>query len=206
MEHHPPPADLPQRLETFAQLVEAAPFNLVSRRARAELRTRHVPESLAFAELLPPDGRFLDLGSGGGLPGMVLALHGPAREVHLLDATAKKTAFLVRAASVLGVDVQVHTIRAEDAAQGAMPGSFDVVTARALAPLDRLVAWAAPFLAADGRLAAIKGERWASEVEAAGPAIRAAGLRILDTPASDPWLAPGPDRPLAPRVVMLGRA
>lgn len=205
MERRAPPSDLPHRLETFARLVETAPFNLVSSRARTELRSRHIPECLAFSELLPRQGRFLDLGSGGGFPGLVLALHGPSREVHLLDATAKKTAFLERAAVTLQVDVVVHTVRAEDAAQGALRGSVDVVTARALAPLDRLAGWAAPFLAAGGRLAAIKGERWAEELDAAGSVIRAAGLEVLDTPESDPRLAPGPDRPLAPRVVMLGR-
>lgn len=206
MERRPPPTDLSRQLESFVQLVEAAPLNLVSRRALTELRTRHVPECLALAEFLPLEGRFLDLGSGGGFPGMILAIHGPSREIHLLDATAKKTAFLERAGRSLGLRVRVHTTRAEDAGRGPLRGTFDVVTARAVAPLERLVTWGAPFLAPTGRLAAIKGERWAAELDAATPAIQAAGLRVLGTPASDRQLAPGPDRPVAPRVVMLGRA
>ena len=193
-------------LDRFAALVQSSPHNLVSARAREELRGRHVPECLAFAELLPVTGRFLDLGSGGGFPGIIVALHGRERTVHLLDATAKKTAFLRNTAARLGVPVEVHTGRAEDLGAGALGGTFDVVTARAVAPLVTLVAWAEPFLGPGGALYAIKGERWGEELAAASREIERRGLEPRSTPSTDQRFGPTPDRPHAPRVVMLQRA
>lgn len=91
MDLHPDPA-IRERLQRFAALVRASEHNLVSRRARDELESRHVPECVRLAQVLPRGTqRVLDIGSGGGFPGMVLAITRPELEVHLLDATAKKT-------------------------------------------------------------------------------------------------------------------
>ncbi len=193
-------------LDQFAELVRSSPHNLVSSRARDELKGRHIPECLAFAELLPRTGRFLDLGSGGGFPGIVVALHGPERTVHLMDATRKKTAFLRHAAATLGIDVEVHTGRAEELGRGELGRTFDVVTARAVAPLRMLVAWASPFLRPRGDLYAIKGERWLAELQEAAPNLKRWGLQVHATPASDARLGPRSGNPHAPRVVMLRRA
>lgn len=193
-------------LDRFADLVRSSPHNLVSSRARDELEGRHIPECLAFAEILPRRGRFLDLGSGGGFPGIVIALHGPERTVHLLDATRKKTVFLRDAASRLGIDIEVHTGRAEDLGRGELGRTFDVVTARAVAPLSMLVGWASPFLRPQGDLYAIKGERWMAELDDAAPDLKRWGLQVHATPASDPRLGPRSGHPHAPRVVMLRRA
>jgi 16S rRNA (guanine527-N7)-methyltransferase len=194
-----------ERLARFAELVRASEHNLVSRRARDELETRHIPECVALAAVLPRGPqRLLDLGSGGGFPGLVLAIVRPELEVHLLDATAKKTAFLSQAADELGVDVTVHTGRAEDLQRGDLEGSFDVVTARAVAALDRLVGWAIPFLRRGGVLYAVKGERWEEELDAARRAMQRYGASLVATPEdlhSDAGPAPG----ATPRVVMLGR-
>lgn len=199
------PEALVSALERFATLVRTSPHNLVSARAREELWERHIAESLAFAELLPDRGRFLDLGSGGGFPGMVVALHGPDRTVHLLDATRKKTVFLRETAATLGIDVRVHTGRAEALGSGELGATFDVVTARAVAPLVTLVGWAVPFLRSRGSLYAIKGERWAAEVDEALPEIERCGLVVHATPADDERFGPTSHRPEAPRVVMLRR-
>ncbi len=199
------PGALAPALERFETLVRTTPHNLVSARAREELLARHIPECLAFAELLPERGRFLDLGSGGGFPGIVVALHGPGRRVHLLDATRKKTAFLREAAATLGIDVEVHTGRAEALGSGELGATFDVVTARAVAPLVTLVGWAAPFLRSQGALYAIKGERWAAEVDEAMPEIERRGLVVQTTPSDDERFGPTSHRPEAPRVVMLRR-
>ncbi|MTV25268.1 16S rRNA (guanine(527)-N(7))-methyltransferase RsmG [Nitriliruptoraceae bacterium ZYF776] len=202
-----PSTEQHDRLERFAALVAASPHNLVSRRARDELSTRHVPECVAFARMLPRGAtRVLDLGSGGGFPGLVVAIVRPDLHVDLLDATAKKTSFLREAAEELGVDVSVHTGRAEELGrQDGFRAAFDVVTARAVAPLDRLVVWSVPFLRAGGLLYAMKGERWADELAAARASIERTGASVVATP--DDVAIPGDDAAApTPRVVMLARS
>jgi 16S rRNA (guanine527-N7)-methyltransferase len=200
-----------QRLARYVALVAASPHNLVSRGARAELSTRHVPESVAIAHLLPAGpARLLDVGSGGGFPGLVIAIVRQELEVHLLDATAKKTAFLRAAAAELGAEVTVHTGRAEDLARGELGGSFDLVTARAVAPLRRLLAWTIPFLRPGGVLYAIKGDRWQEELDQATPFLRKAGARVVATPddldAATPASTQDGAGPSRPRVILLSRA
>jgi 16S rRNA (guanine527-N7)-methyltransferase len=193
-------------LRRFAELVAASPHNLVSKRAREELRTRHIPECVALASLLPSGTRrLLDVGSGGGFPGLVIAIVRPELEVHLLDSTAKKTTFLRETADELGLDnVAVHTGRAEELARGSLGGSFDVVTARAVAALDRLLAWTVPYLTPEGVLYAVKGERWREELEQATAELRRTGARVLATPDDLPQLD-GEGIEARPRVVMIGR-
>ncbi|MFP4636401.1 MAG: 16S rRNA (guanine(527)-N(7))-methyltransferase RsmG [Nitriliruptoraceae bacterium] len=200
-------------LERFAAAVASSPHNLVSRRDRTELLTRHVPESEAIGRLLPPGpARLLDIGTGGGFPGFVIAVTRPDLEVHLLDSTSKKTRFLAEIARELAVEVTVHTGRAEDLGRGDLAGGFDAVTARAVAPLDRLVGLAAPFLRAGGTLFAIKGERWRDELDTARPVIARAGLVVAATPEDAPVVPLGdpqrggePGSVSIPRVVMLRR-
>lgn len=188
------------RLTTFADAVAASPHNLVSKRARSELLSRHVPEAVELARMLPPGpARVLDVGSGGGFPGMVIAIVRRDLKVELLDSTRKKTRFLEQTADALGLTVPVHTGRAEQLAAGELAGSFDVVTARAVASLAQLVPWCEPFLAPGGQIYALKGERWSDELEAARSAIGRAGLTVSATPGG------GDDAVTGPRVVMLRR-
>lgn len=192
------------QLRAFAEAVRRSPHNLVSRRAREELDTRHVPEAVALAGLLPAGPhRLLDVGSGGGFPGMVVAIVRTDLEVHLLEATRKKVDFLQQTASALQLEVTVHHGRAEDLARHSLAGGFDLVTARAVAPLDELLELTLPFLAADGALYAVKGERWADELAAAEQALRRAGGVVLATPDD---LLPTADGDHHPRVVVIGRA
>lgn len=202
----PVPNEQRATLDRFAAAVAASPHNLVSQRAREELLTRHVPEAVAVAQLLPSSGgRLLDIGSGGGFPGFVIAVVRPDFEVHLLDSTAKKTRFLREIADELAVSVSVHTGRAEELGRGALADQFDVVTARAVAPLDRLARLAAPFLAPGGVLYAVKGEQWGTELASAERAIARAGLVLAATP-DDLEPAVDSDEAVAPKVVMLSRA
>lgn len=195
-----------ERLQRFAELVRASEHNLVSKRARDELETRHVPECVALAAMLPHGPqRVLDIGTGGGFPGMVLAIVRPELEVHLLDATAKKTAFLVEAARDLQVPVTVHTGRAEDHQRGELAGAFDVLTARAVAPLERLVGWSVPFLRLGGLLYAVKGERWEQELVEARTALARAGAAVVATPDDVVHSADRAPAGVRPRVVMLNR-
>ncbi|MFA9443889.1 16S rRNA (guanine(527)-N(7))-methyltransferase RsmG [Egicoccus sp. AB-alg6-2] len=197
------PAMQATALEAFVAAVEASPHNLVSRQARQELRARHLAESMAFARGLPSGpARVLDLGSGGGFPGVVVAIVRQDLRVALLDSTTKKVEFLRGVVAELELDVEVHHGRAEDLGGGALRATFDLVTARAVAPLERLVPWAFPFLRAGGQLHAIKGERWAQELREAEPVLRRLGGRVLATPAENDGAGIGP----SPRVVTLVRS
>jgi len=190
-----------QRFEWFARALRASPHNLLSPKALAELEDRHLPEAAVFARELPQVARILDIGSGGGLPGVVIAIMRPETDVHLLEATGKKARFLEELRDELGLSMTVHHGRAESLAKPPLSGSFDVVTARAVAPLSRLVGWCAPYLRPGGTLHAIKGERWEQELEEARSAITAAGLTVQRLPET----ADRAEGDLRPLVLILGR-
>jgi 16S rRNA (guanine527-N7)-methyltransferase len=193
------------RLVRLAEAIASSPHNLVSKRAKTELRTRHLPECARFATMLPEVGPLLDVGSGGGLPGLVIAILRPDLEVHLLESTGKKARFLRETAANLGLTVVVHEGRAEELATSSLAASFAVITARAVAPLERLIVWTEPYLAPHGALYAIKGERWADEVREAKPGLEALGLTVRADPDRDPQLAPSASDPHRPRVVIIAR-
>ncbi len=191
------------RMKRFAGLVRDSPHNLMSASALAELESRHIPEAQELARMLPTGPhvtRLLDVGSGGGLPGMVIAIERPDLDVHLLDSREKKTDFLVQTAAELDVPVTVHRGRAEDLASGALGGSFHVVTARAVAPLARLLGWTLPFLTEGGLLYAVKGERWEEELSGAIEELRTFQGRVIATPDDM-----GSPEPSSPRVVIVAR-
>lgn len=170
-----------ERLAGLAAAVRSSPHNLVSRRALDEIESRHLPESVALARMLP-DGpaRLVDVGSGGGFPGIVIAVIRDDLEVTLVEATGKKARFLERTASELDVDVTVVNRRMEEAVE--LRGCFQLATARAVAPLQRLIPWTIPLLSPGGRLYAVKGERWAEELEEARAQLRATGAEVVATP------------------------
>ena len=117
--------------------------NLVSSATLADVWTRHIADSLQIFGLAEGRERWLDLGSGGGFPGLVigicLAEQGRGR-IDLVESNARKCAFLRHAARVTGAPVKVHAARIEDVI-GDFTGKVDVVTARALAPLPQLLVW-----------------------------------------------------------------
>jgi len=155
------------RLDGYAALLSRwnTRINLVSFRNPAELRRRHVEDCLQLLPLLPPgDGAAADLGSGAGLPGLVLALAEPGREWHLVEADQRKAAFLRAAAAEAGAgNVRVHAERIESVA---LP-PLALLTARALAPLPDLLAHAERLLRPDGAALFPKGRRAADELTAA---------------------------------------
>jgi 16S rRNA (guanine527-N7)-methyltransferase len=186
-------ADLTAQLGRYAAAVRACPHNLMSRAGLEELEERHIPESVRFAERLPRNARVVDIGAGGGLPGLVIAIVRRDLEVHLVESTGKKAAFLEETAALLGIDAKVHHARVEEVSKGPLGNGFDVVTARAVAPLDRLVDLAVPLLRPGGSLFAIKGSRWGEELAEAQGRIRHHGLVLVDQPDAE---TPGLGGPL----------
>lgn len=117
--------------------------NLVSSATLTDVWTRHIADSLQLYGLAPNAQNWLDLGSGGGFPGLVLGICLAERfdgHIHLVESNARKCAFLRHAARVTGAPVTVHAARIEDVV-GEFVGCVDVVTARALAPLPQLLDW-----------------------------------------------------------------
>ncbi|MCB2102432.1 MAG: 16S rRNA (guanine(527)-N(7))-methyltransferase RsmG [Rhodobacterales bacterium] len=157
-------ADL-DRLGAYLDLLEKwqARINLVGPATLARAWSRHVLDSAQLRPLIPPGAVVVDLGSGAGFPGLVLAaLHdGP---VHLVESDLRKGVFLAEANRLLGGRAILHNVRIEAAD---LPPA-DVVTARALAPLDRLLALARPLLAPGGKCLFPKGARADEELTACG--------------------------------------
>ena len=136
---------------------------------------RHILNCAAMAELIPPDCAIIDLGSGAGLPGLVLAILRPAAKVTLLEPMARRVAFLQECAEALNLrNVTVVRGRAEELA-GRL--AADVVTARAVAPLERLARLAAGLARPGGVVLAIKGVSAPAEVARAQPELRRLGFR-----------------------------
>jgi 16S rRNA (guanine527-N7)-methyltransferase len=153
------------RLAAYVDLLErwSERINLVGRATLADPWRRHILDSAQLLPLVPRGTRrLLDLGSGAGFPGLVLAILG-VPGVELVEADARKCAFLREAARVAAAPVTIHPRRIE-----AMPArAADVVTARALAPLDRLLALAEPFLGPRTVCLFLKGARAGEELAAA---------------------------------------
>jgi len=140
--------------------------NLVAPATLAAVWERHFADSAQLLSLAPEARRWLDLGSGAGFPGMVLAILLKDKEnakVDLVEANAKKCAFLGAVKRETGAPANVHRMRIEDAANQ-LAGPFDVVTARALAPLNQLFTLCAPFMGQGTRLLLLKGRDVALEL------------------------------------------
>ncbi|HEY8383914.1 MAG TPA: 16S rRNA (guanine(527)-N(7))-methyltransferase RsmG [Microvirga sp.] len=119
--------------------------NLVGPATLQEVWTRHIADSLQLLALAPDARRWLDLGSGAGFPGLVLAIAGSGTEVHLVESNSRKCAFLRHVARLTGAPARVHEARLETVVPD-FRGRADVVSARALAALPQLLAWTQPLL------------------------------------------------------------
>ena len=148
---------------------------VIGPREADRLWDRHLLNSAVVEELVPDGCRVLDVGSGAGLPGIPLAIARPDLTVVLLEAMVRRVAWLRDVIDELGLPVSVHRGRAEDSSVRDELGDYDVVTARAVAPLGRLAGWALPLVAPTGRLLAVKGASAEEEVARDIGAVRAAG-------------------------------
>jgi 16S rRNA (guanine527-N7)-methyltransferase len=167
------------RLARYLDLLLAANqrMNLTRITDRPAAEVQHVGDALTLLPLLPAGGiRLADVGSGGGVPGIPLAIARPDARVMLIESTKKKGAFLKETAAALGLtNVSVSEWRAEEVGRSNSRETFDVAVARAVATLDWLAEWCLPLVKRGGKLLAMKGARAAEEVPAARKAIKLLG-------------------------------
>lgn len=168
-----PAADLTpatrQRLAAYRDILLrwTTRINLVAERQPAAVDDRHIADCLQLVALLPAKGAIADLGSGGGLPGLVMAIASPDRRFLLIEADRRKAAFLLDATARLGLtNVTVHTIRIEAFVS---PPDLTTVTARALAPLATLLVHAHRLLPPGGIALFPKGRGAEQELTQASP-------------------------------------
>ena len=160
-----------------------AVYNLTSVRDPMRMMTHHVLDSLAAVPAFDSARNVLDVGAGGGLPGMVLAIAKPAMKVAMIDTVHKKTAFLTQVKAELGLaNVTVYTMRVEDLE---VEDKFDVITSRAFADLSDFVNWSEHVLAEDGQFIALKGTAPPEEQERLPQDWKVTQLRPLAVPGLD---------------------
>lgn len=186
---------------------------LLGPREVPRLWERHLLNCAVVAALVPPGARVVDVGSGAGLPGVPLALARPDVEVVLVEPLLRRATFLQEVVTALRLD-RVTVVR--DRAESAPVERADVVTARAVAPLERLAGWCLPLVAPGGALLALKGERAEEELASARVSLTAYGavswtVEVVGAEAVDPptrvvrgVLAPGADPVPRPASVRPG--
>lgn len=161
-------------------------WGLVGPREGPRIWERHVLNSIALEPLLPTDASVVDVGSGAGLPGIPLAIVRPDLRVTLLEPMLRRSSFLELSVAELGLADRVEVIRARAQDHRAR---YDVVTARAVAELDRLVQWCAHLLAPNGRMVVLKGASAPAELDSAQASLGRLGLggtvHELAIPGSD---------------------
>jgi 16S rRNA (guanine527-N7)-methyltransferase len=160
-----------ERLSRYADLVRLwqARINLVAPSTLDDLWHRHIADCAQLTEFVPADARVLvDLGSGGGFPGIVLGIMLAEREgfkTTLIESDQRKAAFLREAVRQLAIPVDILSMRIENRETQLKVGIADVVTARALAPLARLLGWVAPYLGPKSIALLMKGRDAEREIQ-----------------------------------------
>ena len=155
-------------------------YNLTSVRDPMQMVTLHILDSLAAVPAFASAVNVLDVGAGGGLPGIVLAIAYPGTKVSLIDTVHKKTAFLTQVKAELELrNVTVYTMKVE---QLQVPDKFDVITSRAFADLSDFVNWSGHLLAEGGQFIALKGTAPPEEQERLPKVWKTAELRPLRVP------------------------
>jgi 16S rRNA (guanine527-N7)-methyltransferase len=174
-------AQIAQLMDFLALLSKwNAVYNLTAVRDPAQMVTQHLLDSLAAVPAFDDAKNVLDVGAGGGLPGIVLAIARPDMRVSMIDTVHKKTAFLTQVKAELGLkNVTVHTARVE---QLQVAEKFDVITSRAFAELADFVNWSGHLLSNCGRFIAMKGVLPQEEITRLPAGWRVAEVRPLNVP------------------------
>lgn len=179
-------------VERYAALLaeEGTVRGLIGPREVPRLWERHLLNCALVTDVVPEGASVADLGSGAGLPGLVMALRRPDLHVCLVEPLLRRTTFLAEAVAALGLEDRVEVVRAR-AEELHGQRSFDVVTSRAVAALDKLARWSLPLVAPGGEFVAMKGSSAADEVAAAARALssergRLLGIELLGDGLLDP--------------------
>lgn len=178
--------------ESFAALLatDATVRGLIGPREVPRLWERHLLNCALVTDLVTPASSVCDIGSGAGLPGLVMAIRRPDLQVSLVEPLLRRTTFLEEAVETLGLtNVAVVRARAEELHGREL---FDVVTSRAVAPMERLARWSLPLVRSGGLFLAMKGSSVQAELDAASSVIRRyegraegvveLGAEVLDQP------------------------
>lgn len=181
-------------MEEYARLLatDGVVRGLIGPREVPRLWDRHIANSAILTTVLAESLTVCDIGSGAGLPGLVVAIARPDLQVTLVEPLLRRTTFLEEVVAELALE-NVEVVRGRaDALHGTR--TFNVVTSRAVAPLDRLLGWSMPLVAATGELIALKGSSVAEEIETARPVleqfrcaepqIMVLGAGVLEAPTS----------------------
>lgn len=166
------------RLKLYAELLVKwqRAVNLVAPATLPELWHRHMGDSAQIVDIVresdspPPAGAWVDIGSGGGFPGLVAAIllaEDSSYEFHLIESNGRKCAFLSDVVRRTGIAARVHAQRIEDAARSEAIGTVSVLSARALASLDKLLSLTEPLMGESTRAYYLKGREALEEIEAA---------------------------------------
>ena len=151
-------------------------INLTAVRDREEAVVKHIADSLVLTDLpeYAASDRIIDVGTGAGFPGALLAIVSPEKEFVLLDSTLKRLRVIDEFSEALGLS-NLRTLHARAEEIGRKPeysGAFDLCVSRAVASLDKLAGWCLPFVRSGGYFISYKGENYASEIEGAGKVLR----------------------------------
>lgn len=178
----------------YAELLatEGVVRGLIGPREAPRLWERHLLNCAVLAEQLPADATVCDVGSGAGLPGIVIAIARPDLRVTMVEPLLRRTTFLDEVVEELGLS-NAEVIRGRaDSLHGKR--TFDAVTSRAVAPLERLLGWSMPLVAAHGALVAMKGSSIEAEIDAAAdvlsslrcapPEVSRVGEGVIDSPTT----------------------
>lgn len=164
-------------LADYAELLASAGVErgLIGPREVPRLWERHLENCavVALSPVVPSGARVADVGSGAGLPGLVWAIVRPDIQVTLIESMQRRCDFLREAVGELGLDTRVDVVRGRAEEQ---EGRWELVTARAVAPLAKLTAWTWPVVASGGSLVAMKGSRAADEITEAAVDLRTRGI------------------------------
>ena len=171
-----------ERLLDYQALLERwnAAYNLTAVRDPAEMVTRHLLDSLAILPFVAGE-TLADLGTGPGLPGIVLAIAAPGRQILLVDSNGKKVRFLREAIRALKLD----GVRAVQSRVEQVEGRFDCITARAFASLADMLGWGGHLLAPQGTWLAMKGKAPDDELPGVPPGFAVRGVHALAVPGLD---------------------